>query len=202
MSLMQSIKLKLTTLAIASIFVTGLLIPKMANAHCERVNGPVAVAAKEALDSGELDPALIWVGEKQEEELETAFEKSLEIYNRDEESQEVAERYFMSTTVRLHREAEGMPFSGLKPAKPAAKDIQVAEEALDSGNLNPVTEMLASEIEKKASELYQKAMKAQRQKDRSVEDGREWADAYVRYIIFVHSLYNSIQSGPAHGVGS
>ena len=202
MSLMQSIKIKLTALAIVSVFATALFIPKTADAHCDRVNGPVAVAAREALATGELDPALIWVGQEQEAELETAFEKSLEIYNRDEAARKVAERYFMSTTVRLHREAEGMPFTGLKPAGPAAEDIQVAEKALESGNLNPVTQMLAREIEKKTSHLYQQAMEAQSDKDKSVEAGREWADAYVRYVVFVHKLYQSIQKGPAHGVGS
>ncbi|MEX2657143.1 MAG: DUF6448 family protein, partial [Balneolales bacterium] len=118
------------------------------------------------------------------------------------ESRELAERYFMSTTVRLHREAEGMPFTGLKPAQPTSNDIQIAEKALQSGDIKPVTDMLAEEIQKKTSKLYSEAQKAQQRKDQSVEAGREWVDAYVRYIVYVHKLYQSIQAGSAHGVGN
>jgi hypothetical protein len=170
-------------------------------AHCDRVNGPVAVAAKQALETGNVSKALIWVGEQQAEELRSKFQQSLKVYNSGEESRQLAERYFMETTVRLHREAEGMPYTGLKPAQPSSEDIQTAEQALDSGNLSPVTDLLASEIRQKTSELYQQAMQAKESRSQSVEAGRRWVDAYVKYIVYVHSLYQKIQAGPAHGVG-
>ncbi|WP_445664713.1 DUF6448 family protein [Fodinibius sp. AD559] len=171
-------------------------------AHCDRVNGPVAVAAQEALETADVSKVLIWVGEQQVKELKSKFEQSLEVYNKDEESQHLAERYFMETTVRLHREAEGMPFTGLKPAQPNSKDIQTAETALESGKISPVTNLLTQEIEDKTSELLTDAMKAKKQKNDSIEAGREWVDAYVKYIVYVHSLYQKIQAGPAHGVGN
>jgi hypothetical protein len=171
-------------------------------AHCDRINGPVAVDARKALETGEFNYASIWIGEEQEQELRSAFNHSLKVYKNGGESRKLAERYFMSTTVRLHREAEGMPFIGLKAAQPASNDIQIAEEALQSGDLKPVTDMLAEEIQKKTSELYSEAQKAQQRKGQSVETGREWVDAYVRYIVYVHKLYQNIQAGPAHGVGN
>lgn len=171
-------------------------------AHCDRVNGPVAVAAQEALETGDISKVLIWVGEQQTEELKSKFKQSLEVYNKGEESQQLAERYFMETTVRLHREAEGMPFTGLKSAQPSSKDIQTAEAALDSGDIDPVTNLLAQEIQKKTSELFANAMEAQKKKEDNIEAGREWVDAYVKYIVYVHSLYQKIQAGPAHGVGN
>ena len=170
-------------------------------AHCDRVNGPVATDARKALETGNLSHALIWVTDKQADELKSAFEQSLKVYSKGNESQELAERYFMSETVRLHREAEGMPFKGLKPAQPSSKDIQIAEQALASGELAPVTNMLANEIRKKTSELYRKVMETKSKKDNSVEAGRKWVDAYVQYIVYVHKLYQNIQAGPAHGVG-
>lgn len=191
---------RLTALITAFLF-TGLLASQTAEAHCDRVNGPVAKDARKALETGDPAEALIWVGEEQEEELRSAFEQSLDVYETGGESRELAERYFMETTVRLHRQAEGMPYTGLKPAQPGSEDIQVAEEALDTGNLDPVTDLLAREIEKKTAELYQAAMKAKDRKNESVSSGREWADAYVRYIVYVHSLYGTIQEGPPHGVG-
>lgn len=188
---------------LASIFMFVLMLgsASISQAHCDRVNGPVATDARKALETGEISHALIWVTDQQAEELESKFDQSLKVYTNGDDSQELAELYFMSEIVRLHREAEDMPFTGLKPAQPSAQDIQIAEKALTSGELTPVTEMLASEIRKKTSELYNKAMEAQSRKDESIEAGREWVNAYVQYIVYVHSLYQNIQAGPAHGVG-
>lgn len=188
----------------ASIFTLLLIFGLTFNsqAHCDRVNGPVAVAAKQALETGDISKALIWVGEQQAEELKTKFKQSLEVYKSGAESIKLAERYFMETTVRLHREAEGMPYTGLKPAQPSSDDIQTAEQALESGNLSPVTDLLAKEIQQKTEELYQHAMQAKEKRGQSVEAGRQWVDAYVKYIVFVHKLHQEIQDGPAHGVGN
>lgn len=188
---------------LASIFTIALMLgfTSTSQAHCDRVNGPVATDARKALESGDISHALIWVTDQQAGDLKSIFEQSLKVYTKGGESKELAERYFMSETVRLHREAEGMPFTGLKPAQPSAQDIQIAEKALSSGKLASVTEMLANEIQKKTAELYNKALEAQSRKDESVEAGRKWVDAYVQYVVYVHSLYQNIQAGPAHGVG-
>lgn len=170
--------------------------------HCDRVNGPVAVTAKQALETGNVSKALIWVGEQQAEELKSKFQQSLKVYNSGVESRKLAERYFMETTVRLHREAEGMPYTGLKPAQPSSEDIQTAEKALESGDLSPVTDLLAQEIQQETNKLYQHAIETKDKRGQSVEAGRQWVDAYVKYIVHVHSLYQKIQAGPAHGVGN
>jgi hypothetical protein len=188
---------------LASIFTLVFMLGFASNsqAHCDRINGPVATDARMALETGDLSHALIWVTDQQAEELKSTFEQSLNVYTKGNKSQELAERYFMSETVRLHREAEGMPFTGLKPAQPSSKDIQIAEQALASGELAPVTDMLANEIRQKTYELYTRAKETQSKKGDSVEAGRAWVDAYVKYIEYVHSLYQNIQAGPAHGVG-
>lgn len=187
----------------ASIFTFLLVFGLTFNsqAHCDRVNGPVAVAAKKALENGDLSYALIWVTAQQADELKSTFKQSLKVYNEGEASQELAERYFMENTVRLHRHAEGMPYTGLKPAQANSKDIQVAEEALESGNVAEVTDLLAQEIQQKMAELFTNAIAANNEKGQSVEAGRAWVDAYVQYIVYVHSLYQKIKAGPAHGVG-
>ena len=113
----------------------------------------------------------------------------------------LSEQYFMEIAVRLHREAEGMTYTGLKPAQPLPKDIAKAEKALETGNIDPVSNMLATEMEKKLQHVFERANKARQNKDKSLEAGREWADAYVKYVIYVHGLYKTIQAWPAHGVG-
>lgn len=183
------------------LFLMGMLFPAMASAHCDRVNGPVAQDALEALQKSQIEPVAIWVGPEEMIELEEAFKESLAAYKMGGDAKKVAERYFMSTAIRLHRMAEGFPFTGLKPAKPLPKDIALAEKALKTGELKPVTDFLAKEMEEQTERLFQQTLKKSEGKDESIEAGREWADAYVKYVIFVHDLYKRISSGAPHGIG-
>ena len=170
------------------------------SAHCDRENGPVAKAARQALESSDFKKIVIWVGEDQEDELKEKFNQALVVFNNGGDSRELAEQYFMETAVRLHREAEGFPYTGLKPASPNPPDIEAAEKALETGDFSPVIKLLSSEMDEQTSKSFKKAMQAQKSKDQSVEAGRNWVDAYVRYIVFIHKLYESVQQGPPHGV--
>jgi hypothetical protein len=107
----------------------------------------------------------------------------------------------METAVRLHRQAEGMTYTGLKPAQQLPEDIAKAEKALQTGNLKPVTTLLTETMQSKLQDVFDAAYNAKQNKEDSLEAGREWADAYVKYVIYVHGLYKTIQAGPAHGVG-
>ena len=170
-------------------------------AHCDAKNGPVAMDARKALSDVNFETVAIWVGQEQHKELHAAFDQAIDVYQMGDKAKELAEQYFMETAVRLHREAEGMTYTGLKPAQPLPKDIAKAERALDTGNLEPVTDMLTAEMKQKMQHLLKKARMAKQNKDKSLVAGRKWADAYVKYVIYVHGLYKTIQAGPAHGVG-
>ena len=93
-----------------------------------------------------------------------------------------------------------MPFNGLKPAATEPLHLATADKALQTGNLKPVTNLLSAEMEKEAEKLFKQAMEAKKSKDESVEKGRQWVDAYVKYIVYINGLYKTIQAGPEHGV--
>ncbi len=169
--------------------------------HCDRVNGPVASDARKALETGKFAPVAIWVGKDQNEELRTTFDQCLPVYKMGGKAKSLAERHFMETAVRLHRQAEGFPYTGLKPEKPLPADIAAAERALETGDLQPVSKLLQAEIDKKLTKVFNQARKARENKGKNISAGREWADAYVKYVIYVHGLYKTIQAGPKHGVG-
>lgn len=171
-----------------------------AMAHCDRENGPVAMAAKEALKTGNIEEILIWVGEDQEQELREKFQQSLEVFKKGGNSTELAEMYFMETAVRLHRAAEGMPFTGLKAASPNPPHIEAAEKALETGNFAPVADLLCRELQQESSKWFQKARASGETKEESTVAGREWVNNYVKYITFINKLYQTIQAGPPHGV--
>jgi len=193
---------KSAALAALAAVVCLALAPRTARSHCDRVNGPVARDARRALETGDFANIAIWVGEEQEEELRERFEQCLDVYAEGGDSRSLAERYFMETAVRLHRAAEGMPYTGLKPAQPVPEDIAVAEKALKSGNVEPVTDLLTRELDTHVKKWFKQAREPRKNRGEDIEAGREWTDAYVRYVIYVHGLYKAIKAGPKHGVGS
>lgn len=113
-------------------------------AHCDRENGPVAESAREALKTGEFSLIQIWVGEPQKEELRARFDDCVAVREQGGRARDSADRYFVETAIRLHRAAEGMPFTGVKPAGPLAPDIAAAERALESGQMSVSARMLLS----------------------------------------------------------
>ncbi len=113
----------------------------------------------------------------------------------------MADRYFIETAIRLHRAAEDMPFTGVQPAGEPAPDIVAAEQALEEGDLAIVTDYLDQQIADEVGEWFANARDASANKDASVEAGRDWVDAYVKYVVFVHKLAGAIEAGPPHGVG-
>jgi hypothetical protein len=180
----------------------ALALPSVLWGHCDRVDGPVAVAAREALQVGQLARAAIWVGADQEKELTEAYELAMEARKQGGPAAAVAERYMVEAAVRLHREAEGLPFDGVKAAStPLPADIVAADRALASGRVDELIELLSGELEREVRELYEAAKREEAGREQSVAAGRQWVDAYVRYVGFVHGLHATIEAGPEHGVG-
>ena len=83
----------------------------------------------------------------------------------------------------------------------SASFAATAEKALETGDIDPLQTLLKEELEKETSKWFQKALEAKKNKDKSVEAGRQWVDSYVKYIIYSHKLYQKIKAGPPHGVG-
>ncbi len=186
-------------LSAGTIFVA--VIAGVIYGHCDAKNGPVAVAAREALKKQDFGSVQIWVGKDQEEELRDKFQQCLSVYRQGGKAKKLAEDYFVETAIRLHRAAEGMPFTGVKPARPLPSDIAAAEKALQVGDAKVITDLLTEELVTQTQKWFDNAIKAKEHKDESVEAGREWVDAYVKYVIYVHGLHQKIKAGPKHGVG-
>jgi hypothetical protein len=184
----------LAVIIFASVFVAAVY------AHCDTMSGPVAVAAGKALESGDIGLVQIWVGQSQEIELKERFKECLPVRKMGGQAKELADKYFIETVIRLHRQAEGMPFTGIKPAQPLPPDVAAAEKALETGDIKIVTDLLNEEIKSGVQKWFDQAMQAKKHKDESIESGREWVDAYVKYVVYVHGLHLQIKAGPQHGV--
>src|SRR5512139_3206249 len=96
--------------------MAAFFIPMEAFGHCDGLDGPVVTAAKAALETGKVEPVLIWVQNRDEDEIKKAFQKTLAVRKLNPEARELADYYFFETLVRIHRAGEGAPYTGLKPA--------------------------------------------------------------------------------------
>jgi hypothetical protein len=181
----------------------GLLISLLAgsvSAHCDRLDGPVARDATAALEQADFAAIAVWVGPEQEAELRVAFNKARKVRAQSDDAMELADLWFIETAVRLHREAEGMPYTGVKPAgRPTPEDISAADRAYADGDVEPVITLLQETVARHVRHLFERARNT-RSDTQDIESGREAVDAYVRYIVYVHGLYGTIQAGPEHGV--
>jgi hypothetical protein len=180
-----------------AVALTALLLPPRAAAHCDALDGPVVRDARIALDSGRLDPALKWVGPGEERELRESFDLALSV--RGDQARALADRFFFETLVRLHREGEGAPFTGLKAAGGIEPAIAAADEALASGSVEPLLRRIGAEAERGVRERFARAHAARGRAEQSVALGREAVAAYVEYVHHVERLLETAGAGAQDG---
>jgi hypothetical protein len=179
----------------------GLLavMPARALAHCDGLDGPVVKAAQRALETRNPAFALIWVQEKDEREIQAAFEQTLAVRELSPQARELADRFFFETLVRVHRAGEGAAFTGLKPAgRDLGPAIPAADEAIRVGSVEPVRRLLTGLLEERLREQFGEAIAAKTFKSDDLAAGRAYVRAYVEFIHFVERLYESTMKTP-HG---
>lgn len=178
----------------------GLLIaPARASAHCDTMDGPVVKAGQKALDTGELDYALIWVKPEAEVELRAAFKKALEVRKLGGTARELADTYFFETLVRLHRAGEGAAYTGLKPkGTDLGPAIPAADAAVDSGSTRAVAKLITDAANKGLERRFDQVIAARKYGVHDVVAGRRYIEAYVLFIHYVERLYEGATS-PVHG---
>lgn len=166
-------------------------------AHCDTANGPVIPEAKEALEKGDITIVLKWIKKEDETEVKAAFSKAIVVRNMGPEAKELADKYFIETLVRLHREGEGAPYTGIKD-KPVEPIVALADKALADGSADEIIKKMSGHMEEAVREKFNKVMEAKKNKDKSVEAGREFVEAYVAYMHYVEGIHSAIMSAGGH----
>lgn len=188
-------------LAAASLFIGVLpLAPGRAFAHCDGLDGPVVMAARQALEKDDASQVLIWVQKKDEAEVRRAFKQTLAVRKLGPQAGELADMYFFETVVRVHRAGEGAPYTGLKPAgRDLGPAIPGADRALETGEVEPLVRLLAGAVEKGVRERFAEARAARNYPAGNVEAGRDYIEKYVPFIHYVERLYQAATtSAPGH----
>jgi hypothetical protein len=179
--------------AIAMVGLTAL----RADAHCDGLDGPVVRAAQRALATRNPALVLIWVAEKDEREIQTAFEQTLAVRELSPQARDLADRFFFETLVRVHRAGEGAPFTGLKPAgRDLGPAIPAADEAVRVGSVEPVRQLLTGTLQQRLREEFAPVMSARTFKADDLAAGRAYIRAYVKFIHFVERLYDTTMRSP------
>ncbi|WP_320046123.1 DUF6448 family protein [uncultured Ilyobacter sp.] len=185
------------------IFAVITLNSKVAEAHCDSVDGPVVSAAKKALNSKDVKLVLPYVNEDGEHEVEDAFKKVLLIRNKGIEEKEVADRYFYETVVRVHRKGEGAAFEGLKPAgTDYGPALKTAEDALEKRSDKYLKKLLRKHLDEAIEDRFKETMEIIKleSKNDSVAAKRKIVEAEFEFEKYILGIANSIQ-GTEHNEG-
>ena len=165
-------------------------------AHCDTMDGPVVKTAQAALDKGNVTPVLKWVKPPQEAQVREAFQRTLAVRGLGREARDLADRYFFETLVRLHREGEGAPYTGLKPAGAVEPVVAASDKALEAGSVEELTREITQLIAEGIRHRFTKTMETKQHADENVAAGREFVEAYVEFVHYVERLHTDA-TGPA-----
>ena len=179
-----------SVIGVLIVAAAGMLSVQVAQAHCDGLDGPVVKAARDALETGNVNRALIWVRQQDEGEIKAAFQQTLAVRKLGVQAQALADQSFFESLVRIHRAGEGAPFTGLKPAgQDLGPAIPAADRALGSGKIDALEDLLTKAIQHGLGEHFAQLRSMRNYAPDDVAAGRRYVQAYVEYIHYVERLH-------------
>ena len=170
--------------------------------HCDSLDGPVVTAARQALEASDADLILPFVHADGAAEVRDAFDRTLKARGLGPEAQEVADRWFFETAVRVHRAGEGAPFTGLKPAGlDVGPVIPAAERALESGSPDELIDVLCVSVRDQVTRRHHRAVALKTRAGQGVEEARNYVEAMLGLQVWAHSVYKQVMADPHAHLG-
>lgn len=187
-----------TTFMVSLIAIFSLISIQPASAHCDSYDGPALIDAARALETNNVDLVLKWINTDMEAEVVPLFHKTYSLKNGDREVYEIVKKHFYETLIRLHREMEGAPFTGLKAAGTTAPITVMSDKALQTGDFDSLLKALNKHVNAQLQEKYEKVAALYKVKDNSVEEGRQYVAAYVDYTHSVEAVHDILAGEGGH----
>lgn len=172
-------------------------------AHCDSETGPVAKGAQAALASGNVNAALPFVQPSAEAEVTSVFRQALAARGASEASRTVADRHFVETVVRLHRQGENAPYTGLKASgTDFGPAIVAAERALDTRSSTELGALLTASLEKSLRSRLEEVVSLQRysavpKSHDGVANARRRVRAELEFEKYADTVYRAITGSSA-----
>lgn len=155
----EKVSLPRALLVVIFMTVITLGICNIAAAHCDTLDGPVIQDARKALNA------------------------------KGKKNAEAAENHFFVTLVKTHRAGEGAPFTGLKPAGEVEPAIAESDKALASGSVDALIKLVTDDVAAGIKKHFENAAATYKHKDESVEQGREFVEAYVAFTHYAERIH-------------
>jgi len=187
---------RILSAALVMLFLTIGTLP--ASAHCDSYDGPTIKDALKALETNNVQLVLKWIEPAQEKEIISLFNTTYSLRNGDKRVYEIVEKHFLETLVRLHRETEGAPYTGLKAAGTTKAINQLSDQALASKDIDGLLGKLNNHIGQVIKEKYEKVAALDKVKNESPEKGREYVEAYVDYTHTLEAIHDITEHGGGH----
>lgn len=183
-------RLNVLVVSVFMMLLTVYFSPGNTYAHCDGIKGPVVSYAKKALETGNVNYALIWVSKDNEDAIKHLFSKALELRKLNNNARELADMYFFETLVRIHRSGEGEPYTGLKLTdKDVPAVINAADHALTTGNPDELLQYFSDKQDKKAVEnKFRDVLSKKNFGINDVPAGRSYVKSYTEFIHYAAEL--------------
>ncbi|HSG98428.1 MAG TPA: DUF6448 family protein [candidate division Zixibacteria bacterium] len=185
----------LVTALCVAFLLALVLTSDTALSHCDSEDGPIIPLIRTSLENGDVTPLLKWLTPADEAEIVDLFQRVRALRAESTAAQEIADRLFIDTFIRLHRAGEGAPFTGIQPAGSIPPIFVELDHALETGSVTEVADHLAQEVREEIVQRFNHAAELRKRQDVSVEDGRRFVEAYVTYMHFVEGLQHYLAGG-------
>ena len=199
MHAMKSI-MKKSMLGIVAAVGIMVMSPLTASAHCDTMEGPTVADGFKAMDTNNINYVLKWVQPKYEKEITEKFNLSMKVKDLSPNAKVLAEQYFFSELVRVHRAGENAPFDGLKPyGTPIDEKVKAADKSIEDGNMSPLEGLIEKEKMPELKERFERVMALKNFDVNNVEAGREYIEAYVMFFKFAEGEEEHHGAVEGHG---
>jgi len=190
-------RLHLPFVTLAAVLVA--LSPRPALSHCDTLDGPVVRDARTALETRDVTPVLKWVAAEKEGEIRQAFTDAVAVRGLGSEARSLADRFFFETVVRVHRQGEGAPYTGLQPAGAEVEPgIAASDRALETGSVDALVTLAAREVEQGLRKRFKRVDEMRKRAGENVASGREYVAAYVAFIHYAEGIMKAAAGPAAH----
>lgn len=178
-------EMSLLVVMLSVVILVLLMLPKRASAHCDTMDGPTVADGRKALETGNVNHVLKWVMHEYEKEVIEKFELCMKVKDLSVEAKQLAEQYFFSELVRIHRAGEGEAFDGLKPSgTPIDEKVLAADRCIEMESLAPLEGLIEEVKMKELEERFKEVMVRRNFDVDDVDAGRRYIEAYVHFFKF------------------
>jgi hypothetical protein len=187
--------MKRHTFVFSAVILSLFFYTQGAYAHCDTMDGPVVIDAQKAFEEKNVNYVLKWVKADDEAVVKQAFDLVMKVRPINSEAKQLAEKYFYDVLVRIHRAAEGVPFTGVKPSGSFVDEkVKEADKSLVTGSLVTLEKMVPKNRIPELKERFNKVMAVKKFDVNNVKAGREYIEAYVQFFKYAEG-----EEGHGHG---